>query len=168
MKEYPIDDLLGPTTLARRKTTSKTKQQEQHRAYGSSTASHPHTTLNKDHTRHVYPLEVEAEHTALAQCKATNVEWEVNGGGASLEQHAALLAGGRGGLQRGENGLVKDVLQALLREGRALDVLDRPQLCRQLIASVGGDGLLLELGHLRRVGDERLTSEMAVVCGHFC
>jgi hypothetical protein len=89
-------------------------------------------------------------------------------GGASLEQHAALLAGGRGGLQRGENGLVKDVLQALLREGRALDVLDRPQLCRQLIASVGGDGLLLELGHLRRAGDERLTSEMAVVCGHFC
>lgn len=43
---------------------------------------------------------------------------------------ATLLLGLRG-LQCSENSLIKDVLQALLRQGRAFDVLDRLQQGRK-------------------------------------
>ena len=80
---------------------------------------------------------------------------------------ALLLHDGR--LQRGDNGLqkgyhqwsagyvrdpptgthlVKDVLQPLLRERRALDVLDRPQLPSEFLSLVGINRSLLLPGQL--------------------
>jgi hypothetical protein len=57
-----------------------------------------------------------------------------------------LLDHGR--LERGDDGLVKDVLEALLRQGRALDVLDGAELTREPLARVVLDGPLLLPGEL--------------------
>ena len=56
------------------------------------------------------------------------------------------LAHGR--LERGNDGLVKDILEALLCEGRALQVFDGAELARQALALVGCNGLLAILGEL--------------------
>lgn len=62
----------------------------------------------------------------------------------SSEHLATLfLATHNGGFQCGDNRLVKDVLQALLRQRRALDILDGPKLPRKPFALLGGDRTLL-------------------------
>ena len=66
----------------------------------------------------------------------------------SSENVTAPLFDGLGGFEGGQDGLVEDVLEALLGEGRTLDVLDGLELARQLLALVDGDDALLVLGQL--------------------
>ena len=64
----------------------------------------------------------------------------------AIDGDRLLLDHGR--LERGDDGLVKDVLEALLRQGRALDVLDGAELTREPLARVVLDGPLLLPGEL--------------------
>jgi hypothetical protein len=64
----------------------------------------------------------------------------------AIDGDRLLLDHGR--LERGDDGLVKDVLEALLRQSRALDVLDGAELTREPLARVMLDGPLLLPGEL--------------------
>ncbi len=68
----------------------------------------------------------------------------LNHGRVCLENGALGLLADDGWFQCGDNGLVKDVFQSLLRQRRALDVLDRTQLPRQSSPASKGTGRCLE------------------------
>ena len=65
-----------------------------------------------------------------------------------LEQDTTTLLLLHGGLEGRQDGLVKDVLKALLCQSRALDVLDSLELLDQLLTLLKGNGSLLVLGQL--------------------
>ena len=68
------------------------------------------------------------------------------------QESTSLLLDWLRGFQGGQDGLIKHVFQALLREGGALHVLDCSEFPGQLLCGLDCDGLLLHLGELLNGG----------------